>query len=58
MTRMKPVMTDNHFSHRLSHAVQATLEALGANHVPIRPRCPLENGEVERLNRTLYVLPT
>jgi transposase InsO family protein len=46
-------MTDNHFSYRHSHHVQAVLHTLGAKHVLIRPHCPWQNGKVERLNRTL-----
>jgi transposase InsO family protein len=47
------VMTDNHFSYRLSNDVQTTIAALGAKHVLIKPHCPWQNGKVERLNRTL-----
>ena len=46
-------MTDNHFSHRFSHDLQAVLGALGAKHVLIRPHCPWQNGKAERLDRTL-----
>ncbi len=51
--RIERVMTDNHFSYRLSNDVRAALVALGAKHVLIRPHCPWQNGKVERLNRTL-----
>jgi transposase-like protein len=53
ITRIERVMTDNHFSYRHSHHVQAVLHTLGAKHVLIRPHCPWQNGKVERLNRTL-----
>ena len=53
ITRIERVMTDNHFSYRLSSDVQMVLRALGAKHVLIRPHCPWQNGKVERLNRTL-----
>jgi transposase InsO family protein len=53
ITRIERVMTDNHFSYRLSNDVQAVLRGLGAKHVLIRPHCPWQNGKVERLNRTL-----
>ena len=53
ITRIERVMTDNHFSYRLSNDVQDVLAALGAKHILIRPHCPWQNGKVERLNRTL-----
>lgn len=53
ITRIERVMTDNHFSYRLSNDFRSVLHALGAKHVLIRPRCPWQNGKVERLNRTL-----
>ncbi|WP_251451445.1 IS481 family transposase [Microbacterium sp. Marseille-Q6648] len=53
ITRIERVMTDNHFSYRLSNDVRDVLTALGAKHVLIRPHCPWQNGKVERLNRTL-----
>ena len=53
ITRIERVMTDNHFSYRLSHDVQAVIRDLGAKHKLIRPHCPWQNGKVERLNRTL-----
>ena len=53
ITRIERVMTDNHFSYRLSNDVHDVLTALGAKHVLIRPHCPWQNGKVERLNRTL-----
>ena len=51
--RIERVMTDNHFSYRLSRDVQAVITALGAKHKLIRPHCLWQNGKVERLNRTL-----
>lgn len=53
--RIEAVMTDNHFSYRLSPDFQGVLRDLGARHVLIRPHCPWQNGKVERLNRTLLV---
>lgn len=53
ITRIERVMTDNHFSYRLSGDVRAAIAILGAKHVLIRPHCPWQNGKVERLNRTL-----
>jgi len=46
-------MTDNHWSYSRSADIAATLAALGARHVLIRPHCPWQNGKVERFNRTL-----
>jgi len=51
--RIERVMTDNHFSYKLSNDVAAAMAALGAKHVFIRPHCPWQNGKVERYNRTL-----
>lgn len=53
ITRIERVMTDNHFSYRLSLDVAATMAGLQAKHVFIRPHCPWQNGKVERYNRTL-----
>lgn len=47
------VITDNHFSYRRSNDVAATITAIGAKHVFIKPHCPWQNGKVERFNRTL-----
>ena len=53
ITRIEAVMTDNHWSYSRSADIAATLAALGARHVFIRPHCPWQNGKVERFNRTL-----
>jgi transposase InsO family protein len=53
--RIERVMTDNHFSYKLSRDVADAMAALGAKHVFIRPHCPWQNGKVERYNRTLQV---
>ena len=55
IARIERVMTDNHFSYKLSSDVAAAITALGAKHVFIRPHCPWQNGKVERYNRTLQV---
>lgn len=55
ITRIERVMTDNHFSYKLSADVAAAVATLGARHVFIRPHCPWQNGKVERYNRTLQV---
>lgn len=39
ITRIERVMTDNHFSYRLSTNVRDVLATLGARHVLIRPHC-------------------
>jgi transposase-like protein len=52
---IEQVMTDNHFSYKLSNDVRAVLADLGARHVFIKPHCPWQNGKVERFNRTLQV---
>jgi len=55
ITRIREVMTDNHFSYKNSTDVHAVVEALGAKHRFIKPHCPWQNGKVERFNRTLQV---
>jgi transposase InsO family protein len=55
VTRIERVMTDNHFSYKLSGDVAQAMTVLGAMHVFIRPHCPWQNGKVERYNRTLQV---
>jgi transposase InsO family protein len=55
ITRIERVITDNHFSYRLSSDVAAAIADLEAIHKFIRPHCPWQNGKVERFNRTLQV---
>lgn len=55
ITRIARVMTDNHFSYKLSADVAAAMTTLTAKHVFIRPHCPWQNGKVERFNRTLQI---
>jgi transposase InsO family protein len=51
IARIERIMTDNAWAYRYS--LHATVAALGAKHVFIRPHCPWQNGKVERFNRTL-----
>ncbi|MEX5718632.1 IS481 family transposase [Geodermatophilus maliterrae] len=51
ITRIERVMTDNAWAYRWS--LREVITALGARQKFIRPHCPWQNGEVERLNRTL-----
>ncbi len=51
--RIAEVMTDNHWSYTKSQAFTDALNAVGADHITIRPHCPWQNGKVERYNRTL-----
>lgn len=53
ITHIERVITDNHFSYRLSTRVAQVIDQLGATHKFIRPHCPWQNGKVERFNRTL-----
>lgn len=55
IARIERVMTDNHFSYKLSTDVANAMAILDARHVFIRPHCPWQNGKVERYNRTLQV---
>jgi transposase InsO family protein len=47
------IITDNAFAYRHSTAFRDAVAALGARQKFIRPRCPWQNGKVERFNRTL-----
>jgi transposase InsO family protein len=49
--RIERVMTDNALAYRRS--ISGVCAQLGARQKFIRPRCPWQNGKVERLNRTL-----
>ena len=49
---IEPVMTDNHWAYKNSHAVAAVIASLRATHKFIRPHCPWQNGSGERFNRT------
>ena len=53
ITRIERVMTDNHFSYKLSNDVAAAMAALGAKHVFIRAPLPL----AERQGRALQPHP-
>lgn len=53
ITKIEEVMTDNHFSYKLSADMREAIAALGAKHIFIKAHCPWQNGKVERLNRTL-----
>lgn len=53
ITVIETVMTDNHFSYKLSNDMAAAIATLGAKHIFIKAHCPWQNGKVERLNRTL-----
>ena len=53
--QLERVMTDNHFSYKLSSDVADAMTQLAAKHIFIRPHCPWQNGKVERYNRTLQV---
>lgn len=55
IVRIEAVMTDNHFSYKLSTDTAAAIAFLDAKHIFIKPHCPWQNGKVERFNRTLQV---
>lgn len=52
ITRIEELITDNHFSYKLSADVRDAVAILGAKHIFIKPHCPWQNGKVERYNRT------
>ena len=49
------VITDNAKNYTVSRHFRDAVEAIGAEHLTIRPHCPWQNGKVERFNRTLQV---
>jgi transposase InsO family protein len=53
VTRIKEVMTDNHWSYTRSGDVAEVMKALDATHITIKPHCPWQNGKVERYQRTM-----
>ena len=53
INRIEQLMTDNHFSYKLSNDVRDAVAMLDAKHIFIKPHCPWQNGKVERYNRTL-----
>ncbi|GAA3599285.1 hypothetical protein GCM10010968_15980 [Agrococcus terreus] len=53
LDRIEQVITDNAFAYRHSRAFRTAVAALGAEQLFIKPRCPWQNGKVERFNRTL-----
>lgn len=55
ITRIRQVMTDNHWSYSRSADMRAAIETLDAEHIFIKPHCPWQNGKAERLNRTLQI---
>lgn len=52
ITRIEELITDNHFSYKLSADMREVVASLGAKHLFIKPHCPWQNGKVERYNRT------
>jgi len=53
ISRIKAVMTDNHWSYTRSNDLAAFLRQRRITHVLIKAHCPWQNGKVERFNRTL-----
>lgn len=53
ITKIREVMTDNHWSYARSDDVAQAITTLGARHIFIKPHCPWQNGKVERYNRTM-----
>ena len=51
ITRIERLMTDNAWAYRYS--LRELCAARGIKQIFIRPHCPWQNGNVERLNRTL-----
>jgi transposase InsO family protein len=50
---LREVMTDNAKNYIVSRDYRAAVNAIGANHLTIRPHCPWQNGKAERFNRTI-----
>lgn len=53
ITKIREVMTDNHWSYARSDDVAEAITTLAARHIFIKPHCPWQNGKVERYNRTM-----
>ena len=51
ITRIEQLMTDNAWAYRYS--LRAVCADVGIRQIFIKPHCPWQNGQVERLNRTL-----
>jgi len=51
--KIERVLTDTAFAYRYSSALRDVVATLGAGQVLIRSHCPWQNGQVERLDRTL-----
>jgi transposase InsO family protein len=52
---VESVMTDNAWTYTHSKVLAALLAQHRIDHILIKPRCPWQNGKVERFNRTLQV---
>jgi transposase InsO family protein len=50
---IRQVISDNALNYIRSRDFADAIEALGAEHITIKPHCPWQNGKVERFNRTV-----
>jgi transposase InsO family protein len=50
---IEAVMTDNAWNYTHSTALRELFDTAAIDHIRIKPRCPWQNGKVERFNRTL-----
>jgi transposase InsO family protein len=52
---IRQVISDNALNYIRSRDFADAINAIGAEHLTIKPHCPWQNGKVERFNRTVQV---
>jgi transposase InsO family protein len=52
---IRQVISDNAMNYTRSSDFAEAIEAIGAEHLTIKPHCPWQNGKVERFNRTVQI---
>jgi transposase InsO family protein len=52
---IRQVISDNAMNYTRSSDFAEAIEAIGAEHITIKPHCPWQNGKVERFNRTVQI---
>jgi transposase InsO family protein len=52
---IRQVISDNALNYTRSRDFADAIQAIGAEHLTIKPHCPWQNGKVERFNRTVQI---
>jgi transposase InsO family protein len=52
---IRQVISDNAMNYTRSSDFAEAIDAIGAEHLTIKPHCPWQNGKVERFNRTVQI---